>query len=161
MTWTALPAGAAIALLPGTAYAIVASLKASHSAADVAALAAGRGLTLRDYAEEGQRPGLGPDPRGPAYRYIAAIAVAGAGGQLPWAVPFPASLFDGSQLVEAWSAPASALPPAGKAIAAPAPPPAVDGPDELSGPWPWIVGASFAGAAGWHWWRRRGRGRRA
>jgi hypothetical protein len=106
MTWTALPAGEAVDLLPGQLYAVVASVKTSHAAADVRAFAASHGLTLLDYAEQGQRAGLGPDPRSPDYRYIAAIASAGAAGTLPWNVPWPLSMVDDSGLVSAWTTPA-------------------------------------------------------
>ena len=157
MTWTALPAGEPLALLPGRAYAIVASVKATHTAADLEAVARGRGLTLVDYAEEGERPGLGPDPRGPAYRYVAAIATAAAAGALPWAVPFPVSLLDSSHLVDAWTALATDLPPAGAAPTLP-PPPAPSPAGELAGPWPWIGLAAAAGLAARAWWKGRRRG---
>lgn len=110
MAWTALPTGDDLALQAGEIVAVVASVKASHSAADLAAFAAKRGLTVTDYAEEGQRPGLGPDPRGPGYRYVEAIATVGQGVSLPWSVPFPLSILDSSQLVHAWVAPQGAAP---------------------------------------------------
>jgi|SRR5579862_1631382 len=120
MPWTALPDGQALALAPGELVAIVASVKASHSAQDLAAFARARGLSLVDYAEEGQRVGLGPDPRGPDYRYVAAIARVGKAGSVPWSVPFPLSMFDKSALVRAWSEPD----PGGTTAPAPPAPPA-------------------------------------
>jgi hypothetical protein len=110
VVWTPITEGEAIAFSPGNAYAIVASVKATHTASEIRAMAAARGLTLTDYAEEGERPGLGPDPRGPAYRYVAAAGNASAAGSLPWGVPWPVSLFDGSEIVRAWSAPGRAPP---------------------------------------------------
>lgn len=121
MAWTELPAGDGITLAPGELLALVASVKASHSAADLQAFAAKRGLSVLDYAEEGQRAGLGPDPDAPGYRYVAATARAGQALSLPWSVPWPLSMVDSSSLVRAWKAPPSALAPVAPPAPAPAP----------------------------------------
>jgi len=122
MAWTALAPSAGLSLVPGAFYAVVASVKASHTQADLEAFAARRGLRLVDYAEQGDRAGLGPDPRSPDYRYVAAIAQASLGGSIPGSVPWPASIFDSSALVAAWSAPPGTIAPAAPPIP-PAPPP--------------------------------------
>lgn len=152
MTWQALPEGDAITFQPGWFYAVIASVKASHSVADIHALAQKRGLVLGDYAEQGTRPGLGPDPRTPDYRYVAAIAQAQAAGSLPWGVPWPFSMVDDSHLVEAWASPPGVAPPAPSPGPAPAP-------AARTAPL-WPIVAVLAGGAAWDAWRsRRGRGR--
>lgn len=153
MTWNALPAGDAIALVPANYYAVVASLKATHSQADVTAMAAARGLTLLDYAEQGTRAGLGPDPRSPDYRYIAAMAVAQAAGTLPWSVPWPLSLVDGSQIVSAWTNPPTTIVPTEPAPPAPIAPLAPASPSLMP------LATLGAAAAGLWWWGARRRRR--
>lgn len=151
MTWNELPQGEAIAIEPGASYAVVASVKASHSAADVQQLVESKGLTLLDYAEEGARAGLGPDPRAPGYRMVAATATATEAGELPWSVPWPLSLVDGSGIVRAWVAPAGSPPAPAPGLPAPAiPTPATPS------IWPLLVGLGVAGAGGW-WLTRRKR----
>lgn len=151
MTFAPLAEGEALTFQPGWYYAIIASVKATHSAADIHAIAQKRGLVLGDYAEEGSRPGLGPDPRGPDYRYVAAIAQAQTAGSLPWGVPWPASMFDDSHLVEAWAAPPGVAPPA------PADPPAR--PSSGSGVpplWPVVAVLGVGGVVdAWRRWRGR------
>jgi hypothetical protein len=145
--WTALAEGDDLSLPPGALVAVIASVKASHSAADLQAFASQHGITLTDYAEEGQRPGLGPDPRGPGYRYIAAAGTVGAGGlSLPWSVPFPLSIVDGSGLVEAWQGDASSG-------TAPAPSGPVAPPRVVPPPGAGLALAGFVAAAlalAWH-----------
>lgn len=121
MAWVRLPDGADVSLKPGFFYAFVASLKKSHTQTDVAKIALKKGLTLIDYVEEGQRAGLGPDPRAPDYREIAATALATVATTLPWEVPWPASLFDDSKLVEAWESPPETNQTSAPAVKTPAP----------------------------------------
>jgi hypothetical protein len=148
MNWTPLPDGESLALAPGQLYAVVASVKANHSAADVQAIANKKGLTLTDYAEQGQRAGLGPDPRSPDYRYVAAIAVASTAATLPWGVPWPLSMADDSHLVQAWTSPPAAAPAL--------PTPAAPAPDKVPSMMPlaYMGGALFAV---WLWRGRRAR----
>jgi hypothetical protein len=154
MAWRELPAGEAIALAPGNSYAVVASVKANHTRADVLELLQGKGLAVFDYAEQGERAGLGPDPRTPRYRAIALEAVAARAGEVPWSVPFPASVVDGSSIVKAWTAPPGPPPPA------PAPPRAplsAIAPVDLR-----PLGVLVAGVGAWKawdWWRGRRRRR--
>lgn len=150
MAWAPAPDGEAIALAQGQSLAVVASVKRSHAAADLAAFARTRGLTLTDYAEEGQRLGLGPDPDAPDYRYVAAVARASRPVMLPWSAPWPVSMLDGSTLVHAWrSLPGSA----------PSPPPAPGPPVALRPPrMPMSVVVflyAMAGLAVWGEHRRR------
>jgi hypothetical protein len=122
--WTAIAEGDDISLSPGDRVAVVASVKASHSLADLGEFAAARGITLDDIAEEGSRPGLGPDPRAPDYRYVAAEGLASQAVSLPWSAPWPLSMVDGSELVAAWTAPPGLA----------APPPQPPSPAPPSGP---------------------------
>lgn len=120
MTWTALPEGEKIVVPKGATLAVVASVKTSHTAADLQAFAQKRGLVLSDFAVEGQRVGLGPDPRGPDYHYVAATGTATSDVTLPWEVPWPASMFDDSKVIQAWLG--TGLTPASPPAPAPAPP---------------------------------------
>lgn len=159
MAWKALPLGDSIKLRPGFAYAVVASVKANHSRDDVLALVAKKGLRVFDYAEQGERAGLGPDPKSPSYRAIALEAVATADGSVPWSVPWPASIVDGSSILEAWEAPPAATLP-GPPTPSPAPassPTARPAPVDLR---PLGVLAAGVGAwKAWEWWRGRRRRR--
>jgi hypothetical protein len=149
VTWTALPDGEGLELVAGQLYAVVASVKANHSAADLRALALARGLVLTDYAEQGARAGLGPDPRSPDYRYVAAIAQATQNGSLRWGVPWPISMADDSHLVQAWTSP-----PAGAPSPAPAPP---RPPPDASPSMRPLAYIGLAAGALWIWRGRRAR----
>lgn len=149
-TWTPIAEGAPIAVASGQSLAVVASVKASHTADDLRAFAAARGLTVTDYAEEGQRARLGPDPRSPGYRYVAAVGTAGAPVSLPWAPPWPVSMFDDSQLVQAWIGA-----PAGSAAPAPGPPASPRAAMMPSSVALWALGLGGA----WALWRMRARAR--
>jgi hypothetical protein len=149
VTWTALPADETLELVAGQLYAVVASVKANHSAADIHAIAAKKGLQITDYAEQGERVGLGPDPRSPDYRYVAAVALATTEASLPWGVPWPLSMADDSHLVQAWTSPPTAAAPV-------VPPPAAPRPDAS----PSMRGLAYIGiaaAALWIWRGRRAR----
>lgn len=160
MAWKALASGDSITLRPGYVYAVVASVKANHSREDVLALVAKKGLRVFDYAEQGERAGLGPDPKSPSYRAIALEAVATAGVTVPWSVPWPASMLDGSSILEAWEAP----PGAALTLPAPSPSPApASSPTAQPAPVdlrPLGVLAAGVGAwKAWEWWRGRRRRR--
>jgi hypothetical protein len=148
--WTELPAGESFTVPAGDYVAVVASVKASHTQSDLQAFAQKRGLALTDYAEEGARAGLGPDPRGPDYRYVAAAARTSTAVSLPWEVPWPLSLVDDSQLVRAWTAPAGDVVPAAPPAPAPEPPTPSAGPSL----WPLTLIGIVGGAL---WWRARRR----
>ena len=154
MAWRELADGEPIALRRGYAYAVVASVKASHTRADVLALVAGKGLHVYDYAEEGERVDLGPDPKSPRYRAIALEAVAGDAGEVPWSVPWPASLVDGSSIVRAWEAPPGLPPPAPRP---PAPAAQLLAPVDLRPLG--VLAAGVAALKAWQWWRGRRRRR--
>lgn len=154
MAWRELPEGDAIELVPGRSYAVVASVKASHTRADVLGLVAGKGLRAFDYAEQGERSELGPDPKSPRYRAVALEAVATSAAEVPWSVPWPASLVDGSSIVRAWEAPPGPVPPPPRP---PAPPSSLVAPVDLA-----PLGVLAVGVAGWkawEWWRGRRRRR--
>lgn len=150
MAWSALPSGEDVSLRPGDFYAFVASVKAGHSRADLEELAKSKwALVLVDYAEQGARAGLGPDPRTPDYRYVAAIVQATETGTIPWSVPWPLSMVDSSSLVQAWSAAPVDVPAGGPTPGPPSPAPRPALPS--FGPLAAIV--ALGGA--WAWYERR------
>lgn len=158
MAWTSLPDGDSITFRPGYSYAVVASVKANHSRSDILALVAGKGLRVFDYAEEGERAGLGPDPKAPGYRTIALEAMATSSGRVPWSVPWPASIVDGSTVVRAWQAPPGAppaLPPTPPALR----PSTVVGPAAVDLRPLGVLALAVAGERVWQWWRARRRRR--
>lgn len=148
--WTALAAGDAVSVPAGSYLAIVASVKASHTEADLFAFAHAHGLSIVDYAEQGERAGLGPDPRSPGYRYVAAIASSPGGVDLPWSVPWPLSMVDGSTLVSAWTSPATPIVPAAPPLPSPSPAPAMKTWQRAA------VGAAVGAALGQVIWASRG-----
>jgi len=156
--WTALPSGDAVAFRPGYIYAVVASVKANHIRADILAMVAGKGLNVFDYAEEGQRLGLGPDPKSPGYRAVALEATATRAGSVPWSVPFPASIVDGSGILRAWEAPPGAPP-----LLPPRPPAAgkgtIVGVARVDLRPLGVLALAVAGERAWQWWRARRRRR--
>jgi hypothetical protein len=158
MAWRALPAGESIRFRPGYSYAVVASVKANHSKADILSMVSGKGLTVYDYAEQGERAGLGPDPKTPSYREIALEATSGASGSVPWSVPWPASIVDGSSILEAWEAPTATAPLAPVPTSTPASSPTTRPADVDLRP----LGALAVGVGAWkawEWWRGRSRRR--
>lgn len=154
MAWRPLSQGDGdVQIRAGSNYAIVASLKSSHTRDDVAAIASSRGLTLYDYGEQGQRAGLGPDPNTPAYRYVAVAAHADrGGGSIPWSAPWPLSLADSSHIVSAWEDDSPLLISGGVAVA-PSPPSLTSKPKRAG----LIVAAAAtaSAAAVWWWYHRR------
>jgi hypothetical protein len=138
--WQPLADGRDIAIAPGYAYALIASVSKSYAKADILAKVPA-GVLLIDYAEQGERAGLGPDPN-TDHRYIAVqFASQSYTGTLPWKSPWPTTIFS---LVQAWVAPLS-----GQNIAPTS--------STASSPWPWVVGVlSLAGATfGAWWWKTR------
>ena len=114
MTWTALPQGQAIPVAPGSVYAITASLKSSHSAADISSLAASHwGLTVTVYAEQGDPayPSL-PTSTVQGYKNVYGVAQATHAATVPWGVSSVGGIFgglisavasDSSTILQAWS----------------------------------------------------------
>jgi hypothetical protein len=105
--WSPLAYDQAIAVRSGFLYAVVASVKNSHSAADIRSLLTTKyGLQIGDY----QDPAPGPSPDGDGYRLVAlqAMATRTLDQSIPWAVPSPLSLFDSSRILRGWSAPPAA-----------------------------------------------------
>ena len=147
MSWIEAAPGEGFTVPAGYSVALVASVKSNHDAAALHAFAASHGITVTDYAEQGQRAGLGPDPRSPDYRYVAAMGMAAQQVKLPWEAPWPVSMFDGSQLVRAWVAPSPGPAPAVPTPTAPLAPAA---------PSLWPLALLF-GAGGYFWWIGRPR----
>jgi hypothetical protein len=155
-TWTALDPTADLEFVPGGYYAVVAHIKATHTESDVRALAQKHGLTILDYAESG-RPGLGPDPSNADYKYVAAMAQAQVSGSLPTSAPWPISVFDGSSVVSAWSAPPGSAAPAEPDVPAPSSAPPAKPLLPSVGAVAAGAAVGVAGASLWRAWRRRRR----
>lgn len=108
MAWTALPQGQSIAIRQNYWYAAVASVKNSHTSTDIQSLALKYGIVVTNLTD----PAPGNSPDGSGYRLVAIMGQAQQdGGSIPWSVPSPLDLFDGSHVVQAWSAPPSASAP--------------------------------------------------
>jgi hypothetical protein len=144
--WAPVAAGDDIKLSPGDRVALVASVDITHSLAELASFASARGILLDDLADETTRTGLGPDPRAPGYKYVAAEGLASQEVTLPWSVPWPLSMMDGSQLVAAWTAPPGAAPPTPTPPAPTRPAPALL-PSMLPLLWLTAVALAFAASA--------------
>lgn len=159
MPWTELDPTKPVQAAAGELFAAVASVKKSHPEATIREILTGKGLSVVDYAEQGQRPGLGPDPSS-GYRYVAVMVEATRGASIPTEVPFPLSVFDASHVVRLWElqggAPTPNVLPAPPAPGAPVRPAAPS-------PWPLVAGLALVavgGAAGLSRKRRRRRMKR-
>jgi hypothetical protein len=104
--WTALPAGQSITTVPGDYYAVIANVKASHTQAQLVAMAASKwGLTVSLYVEQGDPsyPNLvaSTDPN---YKTIYAVGQATKVATVPWSVPSSVAWLvgDSSHLAQAW-----------------------------------------------------------
>lgn len=98
-----LPAGQDIQLQPGSRYAVVASVKRSNSIKDIAARCATWGLVI-DNLQDNVSPseyGVGAPPSD--YRLIYALGTAKKPTRMPWKVPLPASWFNSSSCLRAWT----------------------------------------------------------
>jgi hypothetical protein len=120
MTWTELPAGDDVAMVPGQFYAAISSVSKDYDDARVRKEATDRGLLILDWGEQGERAALGTDPDS-SHRLIACIVKASKEVSIPWAPSF--LWIHPFHLVRAWEAPPA---PAGT----PAPP----GPTPAHGP---------------------------
>ena len=86
-----------IVTAPPNFYAFDASVKTSHTRADIIALAQKHGLTnIVDYREE--------TPNGD-YREVGVVAQATSSSKLPWSLPWPLSMTDDSHVIRAWVTP--------------------------------------------------------
>jgi hypothetical protein len=104
LSWTPLPAEQDISVVPGTIYAAVATVKVSNNAASVQQQLTQRGLRVLDYRDPYVDPSYVADS---GYRLVAAEISASQTATLPWKVPSPLSIFDGSRILRAWSTPGS------------------------------------------------------
>lgn len=148
-TWTELPQGQTITFKKGNFYAAIASVAASHTKASIIEQAGKRGLQIFDYAEQGERAGLGPDPKSPEYRYISIQAQATQDGSLPWSPGFPASLVAHYDVVKAWEAPPAT--PGQQPTPTPTPAASI----EIGAPLAAVVlGLAVAGGFAWWLWAR-------
>ena len=140
VNWQPLPNGQQILVQQGVYYAVVALVDVPQSKIESMAQGYGLSLIASTYVDNvdpsSTTPPLPPPPNG--YRYVAGQAVGmQSGATIPWSVPSPWSLFDGSTLVNAW---------AGEPAGSSQPLPAVSCPAAPS-PWGPILGGALAGAA--------------
>lgn len=145
MTWTAFPSGQDLAIRAGFTYAVIASVSTSYPKATILAHVPA-GVTLLDYAEQGERPGIAVDPN-PDHRTVVAMFYATQNaGTLPSKSPWPTTIY---QLESAWWSAGQANPNA----------PAPVAPSSSSGSaWPWVLGTALAGGLafwGWRTWAQR------
>lgn len=142
MGWVPLPVGSAISTQAGAAYAVVASIKSSHTQSDITSIAKGKGLNVYSFED------LGAD--GSDYRFVRVAATAVSSGSIPWSAPWPLSLLDGSHITQAW---VDVKPTSNEAT--PGDLPFVGAGVPLAA---WIFGAAALGAGGWYayrrWWHR-------
>lgn len=104
MSWTALPNGQSISVVPGGLYAVMARVKSSHTQADLTTLASSKwGLQVLAYGEQGQAgwPNLPTDPDS-GHKTVFAVVKGTQAASIPWSVPWPASYIDNSGLTSAW-----------------------------------------------------------
>lgn len=150
--WSDLPQGQDINFKKGDFYAAIASVSNDHSRADILKIAGDRGLQIFDYAEQGERVGLGPDPKS-GYRYISIQAQATKDGSLPWSPGFPASLVAHYEVVRAWEA--APLAPGEQPLTPPTAPVAPPVGSSSSFPIiPVVVLLAAGGVATWWIWSR-------
>lgn len=98
-----LPRGRPIVLVPGSTYSVLAAIANRHTLKSIATRADGWGLTVRE-ARDNVDPGEFGVERAPGgYRLVYITGEPRRRATLPWRVPAPLSLFDGSHVVRAWS----------------------------------------------------------
>lgn len=85
-----------IAVTPPNFYAIVGSVKESHTQTAILALAKKHGLNVFQYAEQSSVDG---------YKQVSGQAQAMSASSLPWSLPWPLSIADGSRVTQAWVSP--------------------------------------------------------
>ena len=133
--WTALPANTAIPIRQGYVYYVIASIKTSHTEADIRAYLAGM-ATVLSYSEAA--------PSG-SYRSVTMMLQATADApDAPWSAPWYA-VGDNSSVTSGWYSP----PPGAGSL----PPPGGDDTTTIV-----VVVAGVVvvgGGAAWWWWRRK------
>lgn len=98
-----LPRGRPVVLIPGETYSVLAAIANRHTLRGITTRADGWGLTVRQ-ARDNVDPGEFGVPSPPAgYRLVHVVGEPRRRTTLPWKVPAPLSLFDGSHVVRAWS----------------------------------------------------------
>jgi hypothetical protein len=137
VSWQELPQGQTFTLQPGMLYSVTASVKQTHTRADLVNFIQDQGLVLHEL----QDPAAGQ--AAPGYRVVAMQAQATRATQIPWAVPWylPG---DSSTLLHVWASP----PENGNLQVNTQPGPTV---------WPWLVAVPALAGLGYLWWKRRGR----
>ena len=96
---TPLPEGVPIQLKPGVRYVGIALLKRAHTAVDLKAKLAARGISIEELVDD---PGAGDAPEG--YRYVKFAGTASVAGELPWELPRPWSYVDKTRMVQVGAA---------------------------------------------------------
>jgi hypothetical protein len=98
-----LPEGKDLQLQPGVRYAVLASVKKSNSLKDIAARCATWGLAIESMQDNVAASDYGVAAPAGDYRLIYAVGTARKAMRMPWKVPSPASWFNASCCLRAWS----------------------------------------------------------
>jgi phosphate/sulfate permease len=105
MTWTALPSGQDFPVQAGQLYAAIASVKNSHTQADITQLAQQHwGLELLLWGEQGQPnwPNLPTDPDS-GKKTVYGVVRGTRSDTVPWSVPTLLQAFDNSNFIAVWT----------------------------------------------------------
>jgi hypothetical protein len=98
-----LPVGQPIRVAPGATYHVIASVKNKHSMKSLAVKMGAWGVKLVGARDQVDARELGVPPAPPGYRLVQVMATATRAGTMPWSVPSPLSVLDGSTVVVAWT----------------------------------------------------------
>ncbi len=110
---TELPRGRPVVLVPGETYEVLAEIANRHTLRSVTTRADGWGLTVRAARDNVSPSEFGVGPARGGYRLVHLVGEPRRQATLPWSVPAPLSLFDGSRVVRAWSSRVAAAPATG------------------------------------------------
>jgi hypothetical protein len=111
MLWTPLPTGQTVHFKPGYSYHVVATVKTSHTDADIVRIAIEHGLLIDMLASS---------PADGNYRMVVVDARATRTASIPWSAPGLLSIVDSSAIVEASEA-VTETPSPSPTVAPPAP----------------------------------------
>jgi len=97
-----LPRGKPITVGTGMTFFVVAKVKNKHTLKSLVKRAAQWGVDIYSAQDNvpGKEYGAGEAPGG--YRFVSLSATASRAGTMPWGVPSPLSIFDGTSVVRAW-----------------------------------------------------------
>jgi hypothetical protein len=98
-----LPSGKPIRVSPGVTYSILVSLSDKHSLKSMTTQASKWGIHVKDARDNVSPSEYGVQAPESGYRLVHITASSDKGGEMPWKVPAPLSLFDKTSVVRAWS----------------------------------------------------------